>query len=77
MSAITLGERGVCLTSTVAESADGSAFDVANHFAEWTFNYTHTEAPFYTYRQEDYPNDAQQRNFIASLVKRVACEAKG
>lgn len=35
-------------------------FDLANHFIEWTFDYTNKEFPFYYHKKDQYPNKEQQ-----------------
>ena len=35
-------------------------FDLANHFIEWTIDYTHTSFPFYSHNKNKYPTDEQQ-----------------
>lgn len=36
------------------------AFDLANHFIEWTLDYTNKSYPFYYYKKEQYPTQEQQ-----------------
>lgn len=35
-------------------------FDLANHFIEWTFDYTNKEYPYFYHKNEQYPNQEQQ-----------------
>nr|XP_014720033.1 choline/ethanolamine kinase isoform X1 [Equus asinus] len=35
-------------------------FDIANHFCEWVYDYTHEEWPFYKAQAADYPTRGQQ-----------------
>lgn len=35
-------------------------FDLANHFIEWTFDYTNKEYPYFYHKREQYPNQEQQ-----------------
>lgn len=35
-------------------------FDLANHFLEWTFDYTNPAAPYFYHRPEQYPTSEQQ-----------------
>lgn len=37
-------------------------FDLANHFVEWTMDYTNKEFPFYYHKKEQYPTVEQQVN---------------
>lgn len=39
-------------------------FDLANHFLEWTFDYTNENFPFYHYKKEQYPTIEQQVSLI-------------
>lgn len=34
-------------------------FDLANHFIEWTMDYTNKEYPFYYHKREQYPDKEQ------------------
>ncbi|XP_006816045.1 choline/ethanolamine kinase-like [Saccoglossus kowalevskii] len=43
-------------------------FDIANHFCEWTFDYTTTTPPYYKYDPENYPNKEQQLRFIRAYL---------
>nr|XP_029714363.1 choline/ethanolamine kinase-like isoform X6 [Aedes albopictus]XP_029714367.1 choline/ethanolamine kinase-like isoform X6 [Aedes albopictus] len=47
-------------------------FDLANHFLEWTFDYTNTAAPYFYHRPEQYPTREQQDKFIAVYLARTA-----
>lgn len=45
-------------------------FDLANHFIEWTFDYTNREYPFFYHKKEQYPTKEQQvRRFTNILLK--------
>lgn len=35
-------------------------FDLANHFIEWTLDYTNKNYPFYYHKKEQYPTKEQQ-----------------
>lgn len=37
-------------------------FDLANHFIEWTMDYTNKEYPYYYHKKDQYPNNEQQVN---------------
>lgn len=39
-------------------------FDLANHFMEWTMDYTNKEFPFYYHKPEQYSNKEQQVSYI-------------
>ncbi|XP_021700268.1 choline/ethanolamine kinase isoform X4 [Aedes aegypti] len=47
-------------------------FDLANHFLEWTFDYTNSAAPYFFHRPEQYPSREQQDKFIAVYLARTA-----
>lgn len=44
------------------------AFDIANHFAEWMYDYTETEYPFFKVDSTNYPTDKQRLHFIRSYL---------
>ncbi|KAH0617251.1 hypothetical protein JD844_029138 [Phrynosoma platyrhinos] len=44
-------------------------FDIANHFCEWVYNYSHDEWPFYKASPENYPNHHQQLHFIRCYLE--------
>lgn len=46
-------------------------FDIANHFLEWTYDYTNDKFPFFHYRPSDYPTPQQIDNFITSYLSNV------
>ncbi|XP_065078748.1 choline/ethanolamine kinase isoform X2 [Ochlerotatus camptorhynchus] len=48
-------------------------FDLANHFLEWTFEYTNSAAPYFYHRPEQYPTKEQQDKFIAVYLARTTC----
>ncbi|XP_061391490.1 choline/ethanolamine kinase [Musca vetustissima] len=45
-------------------------FDIANHFLEWTFNYSRPDFPFYYYNSENYPTKEQRDQFIRTYLKK-------
>lgn len=45
------------------------AFDLANHFIEWTLDYSTENFPFYEYRPNGYPDEQQRRIFISEYLK--------
>lgn len=47
------------------------SFDLANHFLEWTFDYSNPEFPFYYHRKQHYPTDEQRHIFIRSYLRRL------
>lgn len=38
-------------------------FDLANHFIEWTIDYTNKDYPFFFHKRDQYPTKEQQVNF--------------
>lgn len=40
------------------------AFDLANHFLEWTFDYTNATHPYFTVSQNNYPTHEQQVGMV-------------
>lgn len=51
-------------------------FDLANHFLEWTFDYTNKDYPFFFHKKQQFPNAAQKRAFLDTYLKRSR-EIKG
>lgn len=46
-------------------------FDLANHFLEWTFDYSNPQFPFYHHRKEQFPTPQQRQRFIRAYLKRL------
>uniref|UniRef100_H2ZLV2 ethanolamine kinase n=1 Tax=Ciona savignyi TaxID=51511 RepID=H2ZLV2_CIOSA len=44
-------------------------FDLANHFCEWMYDYSHTSWPFFTYKIEHFANSKQQENLIDAYLE--------
>lgn len=42
-------------------------FDLANHFLEWTFDYTKPDGPFYYHKPEQFPTAEQQVSAPSSV----------
>lgn len=47
------------------------AFDIANHFCEWCFDYSYPEYPHFLAKQSEYPSTEQQLNFIRSYLSNL------
>ncbi|KAG8195103.1 hypothetical protein JTE90_013580 [Oedothorax gibbosus] len=45
------------------------AFDIANHFCEWCFDYSASEYPHFTAKEGEFPSISQQLSFIESYLK--------
>ena len=45
------------------------AFDLANHFCEWMYDYSYDKFPHYKFNPQNYPTDVQIRHFITEYVK--------
>lgn len=45
------------------------SFDLANHFLEWTFDYTNEEHPYYHFKKEQYPTLEQREKFITEYLR--------
>ena len=45
------------------------AFDIANHFMEWTYDYTAKEWPYFKATPENYPTSLQRLKFICHYLK--------
>ncbi|XP_043595609.1 choline/ethanolamine kinase isoform X2 [Bombus pyrosoma] len=50
------------------------AFDIANHFVEWQYDYTAAEYPFFHERAASGPTKEQKLNFIRSYLRTVGKE---
>ncbi|KAK9874415.1 hypothetical protein WA026_002762 [Henosepilachna vigintioctopunctata] len=44
------------------------AFDIANHFVEWIYDYTNKEYPFFTIDENNYPTEKQRLRFIEEYL---------
>ncbi|KAK4878013.1 hypothetical protein RN001_010519 [Aquatica leii] len=44
------------------------AFDIANHFLEWTYDYTEKEWPYFKATPSNYPNEAQRLRFVSHYL---------
>ncbi|XP_050453294.1 choline/ethanolamine kinase isoform X2 [Cataglyphis hispanica] len=49
-------------------------FDIANHFAEWQYDYTAPEYPFFHERPSAGPTKEQKLNFIRAYLKKLGKE---
>ncbi|XP_058456048.1 choline/ethanolamine kinase isoform X2 [Malaya genurostris] len=49
-------------------------FDLANHFLEWTFDYTNAESPYFYHKPEQHPTKEQQDKFITVYLAHVIGE---
>ncbi|EDV28742.1 uncharacterized protein TRIADDRAFT_51956 [Trichoplax adhaerens] len=47
-----------------------SAFDLANYFCEWCYDYNCDKPPYFTYCLDDYPSDKQQIHFLSCYLKK-------
>ncbi|KAI8433461.1 hypothetical protein MSG28_015496 [Choristoneura fumiferana] len=52
-------------------------FDIANHFQEWSYDYTNPEYPFYYENQENSPNLEQKEIFIREYLEHYQHNATG
>ncbi|XP_014240177.1 choline/ethanolamine kinase isoform X1 [Cimex lectularius] len=51
-------------------------FDLANHFIEWTYDYTNKEYPHYTANSENYPSEDSMRLFIEKYLSTMYPDGK-
>nr|CAD7266024.1 unnamed protein product [Timema shepardi] len=49
-------------------------FDVANHFLEWTYDYTHVDYPYFIVDKQRYPSIDQQLTFLRSYLHHTCKE---
>lgn len=47
------------------------AYDIANHFSEWSFEYGTSEYPHFTYFQDKFPSLEEQKHFIHHYLKHI------
>ncbi|KAF5284206.1 hypothetical protein FQR65_LT00206 [Abscondita terminalis] len=47
------------------------AFDIANHFLEWTYDYTSKEWPFFKAAPENYPDKTQRVRFVTRYLNEI------
>ncbi|XP_052892232.1 choline/ethanolamine kinase isoform X1 [Anopheles moucheti] len=47
-------------------------FDLANHFLEYTFDYTNAQAPYFYHKLDQYPSIEQQEKFIVQYLSHLA-----
>ncbi|XP_035916197.1 choline/ethanolamine kinase isoform X1 [Anopheles stephensi] len=47
-------------------------FDLANHFLEWTFDYTNAQSPYFHHKLDQYPSVEQQEKFIVEYLSHLA-----
>ncbi|XP_015787750.1 choline/ethanolamine kinase [Tetranychus urticae] len=45
--------------------------DIANHFNEWTMDYSAPEFPHFYYNPQDYPSETQRRFFVKEYIKAI------
>ncbi|XP_055849186.1 choline/ethanolamine kinase isoform X2 [Episyrphus balteatus] len=45
-------------------------FDLANHFIEWTIDYSNPQFPFYFHTKEQYPTKEQRQDFISAYLRK-------
>ncbi|KAK9754187.1 hypothetical protein QE152_g1666 [Popillia japonica] len=50
------------------------SYDLANHFIEWTYNYTVEKEPYYSDIPEDYPSDDQRLSFIRAYLDEMGSD---
>ncbi|XP_011182741.2 choline/ethanolamine kinase isoform X2 [Zeugodacus cucurbitae] len=46
------------------------AFDLANHFIEWTFDYSNPAAPYYYHHKQHYPSLEQRQRFYSAYLRK-------
>ncbi|XP_055902844.1 choline/ethanolamine kinase isoform X3 [Eupeodes corollae] len=45
-------------------------FDLANHFIEWTIDYSNPVFPFFSHTKEQYPTKEQRQDFISAYLRK-------
>lgn len=44
-------------------------FDLANHFLEWTFDYSNKDYPFFFHNKQQFPDSVQKKAFLDTYLK--------
>lgn len=52
-------------------------FDLANHFIEWTFDYSNPASPYYYHRKQHYPTTEQRQRFYCSYLRKLHEDSPG
>ncbi|XP_062512595.1 choline/ethanolamine kinase-like isoform X2 [Corticium candelabrum] len=47
-------------------------FDIANHFCEWSLDYTVSDPPYFALEPSDFPSQAQQLHFIHTYLDEIS-----
>ncbi|XP_021929044.1 choline/ethanolamine kinase isoform X2 [Zootermopsis nevadensis] len=51
-------------------------FDLANHFLEWTYDYTNSAYPYFTVNKNNYPTREQQLLFVHTYFHNMGCRGE-
>ncbi|CAD6996910.1 unnamed protein product [Ceratitis capitata] len=46
-------------------------FDLANHFIEWTFDYSNPAAPYFHQNKQHYPSEAERQRFYSAYLRKI------
>lgn len=60
------GGRSLCLIDYEYCAYNYRGFDIANHFIEWTYDYTNSMYPHFSVNRELFPTKDQQVNILMS-----------
>ncbi|XP_014102715.2 choline/ethanolamine kinase isoform X1 [Bactrocera oleae] len=52
-------------------------FDLANHFIEWTFDYSNPASPYYYHLKQHYPTTEQRQRFYSSYLRKLHEDSPG
>lgn len=63
----TLGERVILIDFEYC-SSNYRAYDIANHFTEWVFEYGTDQYPHFNYFQDRFPSEMNQQSFIREYL---------
>jgi thiamine kinase-like enzyme len=64
----TSGCRSLCLIDYEYCAYNYRGFDLANHFIEWTYDYTNPLYPHYSVNRDQFPTKDQQVNNIINVL---------
>jgi len=65
---VTAGTKELVFIDFEYSSYNYRAFDFANHFCEWTIDYTLEQAPYFTVSPENFPTEQEQATFIGAYL---------
>ncbi|XP_062513033.1 choline/ethanolamine kinase-like isoform X3 [Corticium candelabrum] len=62
----------VCYRTQLNYFPTRRGFDIANHFCEWSLDYTISDPPYFALEPSDFPSQAQQLHFIHTYLDEIS-----